>query len=500
MHTTRHHYFGGTWIQSKGTAFISTNPATGELLWEGKEASIEDIDAAFNSASAASHAWSRLNIQNRIHYLEAFKERVSRRLTLLAEAISQETGKPYWEAAAEVNGLLTKVPLTIDAYYKRSGSRQTQQGDYSHYTRHHPHGVVAVFGPSNLPLHIAHGHILPALLSGNTVLFKPSEKTPLVASLITECWDQVNLPPGVFNLVQGSVETAQSIVKHKKLDGLFFSGNDKAGMQLSEFFGSMPQKILSLQMGGNNPLVVWDITDLTTSAYLTIQSAFLTSGQRGTNARRLIIPADQHGEIFIQTLMAMMKSIRVGPYFQRPEPFMGPVISHEAATHLLEKQQQLIDMGGKSLIEMRRTHEGTAFLLPGLIDMTYATNRLDEEIFGPLLQVYRVTSFQEAIKEANNTRFGLTASLFCPNPKLYEEFYQSIKCGIVNWNCPTTGASSAAPFGGIKHSGNHRPTAFTAVDYCAYPVSSMETETMRLPTYTLPGISVTYSSEQQFMI
>ncbi|HEY0945195.1 MAG TPA: succinylglutamate-semialdehyde dehydrogenase, partial [Opitutaceae bacterium] len=348
--------------------------------------------------------------------------------------------------------------------------------------------VVAVFGPFNFPGHLPNGHIIPALLAGNTVVFKPSEYAPLVAERTAAAWREAGLPDGVFNVVQGGRDTGAALVDHTAIDGLFFTGSARTGLWLAEKFARTPERILALEMGGNNPLVVWRPRDLRAAALLTVQSACLTAGQRCTCARRLIVPAGAAGEEFVMHYMAMLRGLRVGSFTEKPEPFMGPVISSVVADQLLQAQRDLIARGAHPLVEMRSLRAGTGLISPGLLDVTAVGDRPDEELFGPLLQLIRVPDFEAAIVEANATRYGLAAGLLCDDRALYERFRDEVRAGLVNWNQQLTGASSAAPFGGVGRSGNHRPSAYLAADYCSYPVASIEIPELKPPASLPPGI------------
>jgi succinylglutamic semialdehyde dehydrogenase len=305
---------------------------------------------------------------------------------------------------------------------------------------------------------------------------------------MVKCWEESGLPPGVLNLVQGGRETGQYLAAHQNIDGLLFTGSWATGQQLAIQMAKTPYKILALEMGGNNPLIVGDIQDLEAAAYFTIQSAYLTSGQRCTCARRLIVPKGKKGDLFIAKLLQMIHGVRIGAYTEHPEPFMGPLISKYAANHLLNSQESLIALGAKPLLALKRTDQGAAFVCPGLLDVTAVVSYPDEEYFGPLLQLKRVPDFESAIQEANNTRYGLTAGLLSDSQEEFALFYSSIKAGLINWNAPLTGASSSAPFGGIGQSGNQRPSAFYAADYCAYPVASLVSSELRLPFSISPGL------------
>jgi succinylglutamic semialdehyde dehydrogenase len=474
--------------------FISKNPITGETLWKGPSSSQQEIDSAISLARKVFPIWSNLSLQTRIEILLKFKESLELAKLSFAEIISKETGKPLWESKTEVDSMVAKVDISIKAYRQRCPEFLSTNSSISSITRHKPHGVAAVFGPFNFPGHLPNGHIVPALLAGNTVIFKPSELTPLVGEEMVKLWKNAGLPEGVINLVQGGAQTGSLLAMHSDLNALFFTGSWRIGKLLSQQFGAYPEKILALEMGGNNPLIIGKISNYTAAAYHTTQAAFLTAGQRCTCARRLILIGNEN--IFLKKLISIMKGIRVGAYTESPEPFMGPVINEEASIGLLSAQEKMIQIGGEPLVLMRKLKVGTPLLSPGLIDVTAIKERDDEELFGPLLQVIRVSTFEAAIAEANNTTYGLTASILTDSREEYETFLQLSRAGIVNWNTSTTGASSSAPFGGRGRSGNHRPSAFYAADYCSYPVASLENQILTLPSSLLPGISIQEAEEQ----
>lgn len=481
-------FANSTWKNGGGNSFQSVNPANGELIWDGASCTFNEVNEAIESAKNAFEEWSALTVDARAFFLDAFKKTVINRQSELADLISKENGKPLWDSLNEVQSIINKVGISLDAYGQRCAGIIHETSSARSITRHRPHGVVGVFGPFNFPGHIPNGHIIPALLAGNTIVFKPSELTPLVGEHIANYWLEAGLPPGVFNLVQGGKETGQQIVEHPDIQGIFFTGSYQTGRIISEYLGKFPEKILALEMGGNNPLVIHEINDQAAAAYLTIQSAYLSSGQRCTCARRLIVIKNQTNEQFVAKLVEMSKQIRVGSYTDQPEPFMGPVISEKNALELLNAQEKLINLGGEILLKMKRLKPGTGLLSPGLMDVSTINDLPDEEYFGPFLQIIWVKNLDEAIKTANRTKYGLTAGLFSINKEDYEYFYQHIRAGIVNWNTQTTGGSSSAPFGGIKCSGNNRPSAYYAADYCSYPVASMETPHLKLPVELTPGV------------
>ncbi len=483
-------FINNEWQPGKGPLFASVNPSDGEVIWQGQGATAEQVDAAVKSARAAQLAWGDTSLEERIALLERFVEQLKANSEELATIIARETGKPLWETRTEVAAMQGKIAISIRAYDERTGSVENPMPGAKAFIRHKPHGVVAVFGPYNFPGHLPNGHIVPAILAGNTVIFKPSELTPMTAEFTLKLWQQAGLPAGVINLVQGEVETGKALAGNPGIDGLFFTGSSNTGHLLHKQFAGHPGKILALEMGGNNPLIVKDVADIDAAVHDIIQSAFVTSGQRCTCARRLFIEKSANGDAILEKLIAATKNIQVGDAFAENQPFMGAMISERAAKGMVAAQQQLIELGGKPIVELKHLFEGTGFVSPGIIDVTDIKEMPDEEHFGPLVKVYRYSDLDAAIEEANNTSFGLSAGMLSDSEDDYNHFFKRIRAGIVNWNRPITGASSAAPFGGIGASGNHRASAYYAADYCAYPVASVEAEKVSLPEKLAPGLII----------
>ncbi|MCT7944456.1 succinylglutamate-semialdehyde dehydrogenase [Shewanella septentrionalis] len=484
------HYIQGQWHAGKGHDVASINPANAQTIWTGKTATAEQVNAAVDAARAAQFDWFMLGFDARLAIVEAYRSQLEANKAELAETIAQETGKPQWETATEVGAMIGKIALSAAAYNKRTGTEANDTPAGRAVIRHKPHGVVAVFGPYNFPGHLPNGHIVPALLAGNTVIFKPSELTPKVAELMVSLWDKAGLPAGVLNLVQGEVDTGKALASHPQLDGLFFTGSSRTGHFLHQQYAGHPGKILALEMGGNNPLIIKGVQDIKAAVHDILQSAYISSGQRCTCARRLYVEQGEQGDALIAMLADAVKQIKVGPWNAQPQPFMGSMISEAAAKGMVAAQTNLQNLGGVSLVELTHLEAGTGLVSPGLIDVTAIEVLPDEEYFGPLLQLVRYSDFDQAIKLANQTRYGLSAGLLADSREDYDYFLARIRAGIVNWNKQITGASGAAPFGGVGASGNHRASAFYAADYCAYPVASVEADAVSLPATLSPGLSL----------
>ncbi|WP_371433152.1 succinylglutamate-semialdehyde dehydrogenase [Novosphingobium sp.] len=455
---------------------VSCEPATGAELWRGP---VGDVEAAVDRARQAWSTWAAQSLSNRVELCRRFANEVRKEQENLAALIARETGKPLWEARAEVEKVVAKVDISVRAYAERSAQRKFDsalQGTAA--LRHKPHGVMAVLGPYNLPAHLPNAHIIPALIAGNAVVFKPSEKAPATGELLVQCFHRAGIPANVVQLLIGGPDQGRALAEHDGVDGVLFTGSAHTGIAINRRLAGNPGKMLALEMGGNNPMVVWNTPKIGDAAVLAIQSAFATSGQRCTSARRLIVQGSLY-EPLIDEMKRLGSRLIVGAPFDEPQPFMGPVIDNEAADGLTESFVYLLSNGGRPILHMRRLREGLPFLSPAMIDVTDMAERPDVELFGPLLQVIRVDDFDQAIAEANRTRFGLTAALVGGSPEEYNQFWANVRAGVINWNRPTNGTSLSAPMGGVGLSGNHRPSAYYAADYCAYPVASAEMEQPR---------------------
>jgi len=455
---------------------VSTEPATGAELWSGV---VGDAAAEVAAARAAWPEWAAHSVAYRIETLRRFANIARARTDDFAALISRETGKPLWETKTEVGAVINKVEISVNAYADRTPQKKLEANLGNKVAvRHKPHGVLAVLGPFNFPAHLPNGHIVPALIAGNAVVFKPSEKTPASGAFLVDCYHDAGVPKGAVRLLIGGPEQGKALASQPGIDGLLFTGSARAGSALHKQFADTPGKILALELGGNNPIVAWNVKDFDAAAAIIVQSAFLSAGQRCTAVRRLIVEDGKH-EPLIEKIVKLVDRMIVGEPFADPQPFMGCVIDNASADHLQEQWVALMMKGGRPIIRLERPDDGKPFLTPALIDVTDAKDLPDEEMFGPVLQIIRVKDFDQAIDEANNTRFGLAASLLGGSPEQYDKFWANIRAGVINWNKPTNGAPSTAPFGGVGMSGNHRPSAFYAADYCAYPVTSSESDKLR---------------------
>lgn len=471
-------------------------PYNDAVIWTGSAAVKEEIDLAFISSRQAFYCWKTTSLAKRIEALTSFQNELEKRKEAFIDAISLETGKPLWEARAETEAAIAKLGHTLTA----QKHRQQELVEPNHMLSYHPHGVVVVFGPFNFPLHISHGQICPALLAGNCVVFKPSPLTPLSARLYGEALLASSLPKGACNILFGEKESAQQIASHPQLDGLFFTGSSEVGEQLSEQFGRMPQKILALEMGGSNPMILSDLPKdpkspaRAAAMQMILHSAFITAGQRCTCARRLILVRSSVDNLFLEQLAEYAKALPIGPPTAKQTPFFGPLIDSKAQRNCIAFQKRLLANGGYCLVQATiPTDKGLgAWLTPGIIKVPSHKMISDKECFGPILQVTMAGDIEEAIDIANETPYGLSGSIIASKQSHFDLAKERIRCGILNWNRPTTGAASHLPFGGVGASGNHRPAGSLMIDSCAYPVVTTYSKTLEMPKSSLPGLDTLF--------
>ena len=324
-------WINGDWVTGQGALRVKRNPVSGEVLWQGNDADAAQVEQACRAARAAFPRWARLSFSDRQVRVERFAGLLESNKAELTAIIARETGKPRWEAATEVTAMINKIAISIKAYHVRTGEQRSEMPDGAASLRHRPHGVLAVFGPYNFPGHLPNGHIVPALLAGNTIIFKPSELTPWSGEAVMRLWQQAGLLPGVLNLVQGGRETGQALSALEDLDGLLFTGSANTGYQLHRQLSGQPEKILALEMGGNNPLIIDEVADIDAAVHMTIQSAFVTAGQRCTCARRLLLKSGTQGDAFLARLVAVSQRLTPGTWDDEPQPFIGGLISEQAA-------------------------------------------------------------------------------------------------------------------------------------------------------------------------
>jgi succinylglutamic semialdehyde dehydrogenase len=457
--------------KANGKEFVSINPANQKIYWQGNATSPEQINKVVASSKKAFESWSVTSLEERMTYLEKYNTLLEEKQEFLANIICEETGKTLIDAKAELRIMIAKLKTAYQAYQERTGISKKEIKDSISLTKHKAIGVCVIFGPYNFPGHIPNGHILPALIAGNTVIFKPSNYCPKFSEEWVKLFIEAGFPAGVINMVQGEVESSEALSKHPDINAIFFTGSTRVGKILHANLAGKIDKILALELGGNNSLVVDNDFEIEEAVKIAIQSAFVSNGQRCTCARRIIlIDKNNFAENFIKEFVEQSQKIEIAT--PAKTSFMSCLISKEQAQAVLTKQKQYLDNGASLLLEAKIQKElGEAFISPGIIAIN--DYDLDEEIFGPFVKIYIAKNLEDAISKSNQSEFGLASSILTKTKTNFEQFYQQSKTGLINWNAATTGAMGIAPFGGTGISGNYRPSGFYAADYCAYPVASV---------------------------
>jgi succinylglutamic semialdehyde dehydrogenase len=458
--------------------------------------SYRSVDDATRAAREAFETWRKTKPSERAEYLRKYRDALKAMEARLAEVIAREVGKPLWEAKQEVATMINKVDVTLGdglksvSDYEIPGILENTLGA----CRFKPHGVFVVIGPFNFPGHLANGHIVPALATGNTVIFKPSEKSPGVGQLMAEAFHQAGFPPGVFNMIQGEREVGRRLVVSESVDGVLFTGSYEVGLKIKQDTLQQSWKLLALEMGGKNSALVLEDADLDWAIYETLSGAFITCGQRCSSTSRIMVHSSLF-DSFVQKFHEKAKAFSIGHPLDNP--FMGPLIDDAA----VEKYQRFLGiasregcdivMRGKQLETDYKGHYVTpsiCIVRNNSLSSVKKSVYQQTEIFGPNVAIYSIDSPEEATALANATQYGLVFSVFTKNKSAYEKVAEDLRAGLINWNRSTVGASSRLPFGGLKRSGNHFPTAVSAASYCMYPVASLEVAEPKPVTNPLPGL------------
>jgi succinylglutamic semialdehyde dehydrogenase len=438
------------------------------------------LDPAVDAAQRAYPSWRDAGPDERALCLRRLADAIQAGAERLADVIARDAGKPLWEARTEVNAMLNKVEITLDAGLDmiREQHFEVSPGQIA-YSRPHARGVLAVLGPFNFPAHLPHGHVVPALATGNTVVIKPSERTPAVGQVYAELAAQAEFPPGVFNLIQGDGTLGAKLAAHPEVHGVLFTGSYAVGRRILESTLDQPWKLVALEMGGKNGVLVCDDADLKAAVHAIAFGATVTAGQRCSATSRVIVDRRVAAEL-VGRLSETLRALRIG-YALDEDVFMGPVISAQAREHharvleLAHEEGTELLVAGGPIEGPRRGH----YVHPSLhrVPCVSRDSRYQcEEHFVPDVFVVEVDSFEEGMAALDTPDYGLVGSVFTRQRARFEQVFRESRLGLLNWNTSTVGASSKLPFGGVGRSGNDRPAGVLSTAYCTYPVASLEIE------------------------
>ncbi len=489
MNNSLGQFIHGKWTQNADCDRIFVkSPVNGKRYSCTELASLRQIDDAVQSARSAFHGWAKLTIDERANYIREFLAEIDRGVDEIAEAISWEIGKPLWESKSEVAALAGKLQPSLKALKLRGAGIEFDQPDGAKVsTDFSPLGVCSVIAPFNFPLHMPNGHILPALLAGNTIVFKPSPQAPRSSELYMQCWESAGLPAGVVNLVHAAARGSEYLISNAQVEGVFFTGSYKVGKSILDTVG--PNKMVALEMGGDSATIILDTSNVHGAVISILQSAFITSGQRCSSSRRLIVLDTNDNRQLVSNLVAATKKIKVGLPFDREQPFLGPLRSSEAADMALSMQNALIARGASPLVLSEKVNQSDALITPGILEMPIGSSDIEPECLAPIVRLTWVKSVDEAISLANKSEYGLAAGVLTENDDIFASVSSQLEVGNVNRNQATTGNSAWGSFGGTKKSGNFRPSGFLATDYCVRAKAVFNRAAVQTPNSLPPGLS-----------
>jgi succinylglutamic semialdehyde dehydrogenase len=473
-------YFAGRWhlpVAANGVIEVHS-PANLDWALAPVSFSYRDVDLAVDEAQRAQRDWALQPMETRIAAIRAFKAELEKRKDQIAKLISFEIGKPYKESLGEAGALLSKIDVTIEHGLELiKSSKVDMPGGGTAEMHYRPIGVLAVIGPFNFPVHLSNGHIIPALLVGNTVILKPSERAPYCAQLYMEAAHAAGLPKGVLSMLHGDPELATRLIRHTGIRGVLATCSYEVGTKILRTLADQTQKIVALEMGGKNAAIVdSNVTDLDKVASALIESSFLTTGQRCTALSRVYVIGDHLDELCDLVHRRAKDLVISHPFDVSPEPFMGPLVSGASRENFLKYHNIAMSEGAevimrpkaletKALLTGKKLPKGF-YVNPSIhrvaswsASSTYQTH----EIFGPDLFFAPASSLDDAIAAANSTDYGLSFSYFGEKKEDYLYVADRVQAGLIYFNRPTVGASGRLPFGGWGHSGNFRPAGLFAI-------------------------------------
>lgn len=478
----------GDYIQGQ---FLAVDDGNGELLSQNPadldEPAIpfpflyERVGEVVSAARAAFTSWRRIPLSDRLSFVQRYRRILADRRDEICTTVSWEVGKPLWESEQELGSLLEFLDQTLQASASSTEIRIEDASDEcTGVVRHFPRGVSVVVSPSVMPLLIPHSHAIPALLFGNTIIFKSSKHAPLTGQLLAEAFHDAGLPPGVVNVVHGDSELSRRLVSHSDVDTVFFTGSSEAGSKIAKQIGADYWKLSVLDLGGKNTMVVWDDAHYKKALHEAVLGTLITSGQRCTSTDRVLV----HEKIFDKFLAdfhQLFKKIKVdaGISEKNDAPFMGPMVSEEALEHFLRTQGMAVREGCEEIMRGKPLERDTRghFVSPSIHWVKKPDSKSmyqKTEIFGPDAAIYKIADIGEAAEIINLSPYGMVATCYSASHDVFKKLVEESRVGMFHWNRPTTDVSYRLPYGGIKRSSNARPMGSLALYACTYPSSSLE--------------------------
>lgn len=437
----------------------------------------EYSEDAVHFAKEAQAKWKARSLEERISYLNRFRDELEKRQERIATLISLEVGKPYDEALGEAKVLLAKIDVTIEEGLKLIQTKNIDLGEGSKGEVHwRPKGVLVVVGPFNFPVHLSHGHIVPALLAGNACILKPTGKAPYCAQAYMEAYEAAGFPDAVLQMLHGSGDVVTDVIRHPDTNGCLATCSFEVGTHIQRQLAHNPEKVVCLEMGGKNAAIIWEHSDVDALVSDLIHSCFLTTGQRCTALSRIYVKRELMDELVAKFHLAAKELSINQPFATDPKPFYGPIINEEAQKRFLKYSDMAKKEGATSIMRPKRLqgsvragdHElPEGFYVSPSINVVEKWNResyyQNHEIFGPDTFFCPIDSIDEGIEATNSNKYGLSFAFYGSQEKDFDYVADNVEVGLAYWNRPTVGASGKLPFGGWKQSGNHHPAGLFAI-------------------------------------
>ncbi len=459
----------GQWVEAGGEKLDSRDPGNGELLAEYNQATVADVERAIAAAKAAFPAWKATPAPKRAEIIIRSAEILLRRKEEISQLMTREMGKPLPEARGDVQEAID-MAFYIAAEGRRAWGHTipAEMPNKRMYTIRQPLGVCSLITPWNFPIAIPSWKSYPALVMGNTIVFKPAEDTTLLGKRWAEVLIEAGVPAGVFNMVIGhGAPIGDTLVTHKDVRLISFTGSTKTGLGIAAKAAPLNKRV-SLEMGGKNPVIVWADADLELAVNAVMWAGYGTSGQRCTACSRVIVHEAVHDQ-FVKMLVERAPKLKVG-HGSKPDSFFGAIINAGQLKKIDEyvqigvKEGAKLECGGKILKDGEYA-KGNYYAATVFSGVKPGMRIEQEEIFGPVISVIKVKSYEEAISVANGVEYGLSAGFISKDVNLCHRASVDLDCGLCYINAGSTGAEVSTPFGGWKNTGNgHREGGPTVID------------------------------------
>lgn len=450
--TVLSHLIDGEWLTGSGPATESTNPAQpDDIVASYNTAGDDQLDRAIVAAKGAATSWDRVGVLARGKVLRSAAQLLEARTEEIATLMTREQGKTLADSRGEVGA-------SVETLYYHAGAARRPNGvtfpsanpDELIRTVRRPVGTVGVITPWNFPLQIPIWKIAPALMWGNTVVWKPASDTPAMAVALADIFAEAGVPPGVLNLVLGPGSMGAELVADPRIDAVTFTGSVPVGHAIRDAVIPRGGR-LQMELGGHNPAIVLPDADMAAAAAFITSASMNSTGQKCTATRRIIVVGTAY-DALVPELTTKVQALRVGPGSD-PNSEIGPLVSRRAHSEVADAIEQAVSEGATILAQADAPMaEGGCYIAPTVLTGDASLTIATKEVFGPVTTVLRVADLDAAIELANATPFGLTASVFTRDEAAVRRCVDEVDAGLIKVNAPSTGSEVHAPFGGLRDS------------------------------------------------